>query len=61
VRVDALVTDEVLRRHAASGTPAQMRAAFAGYQQAGLDEIVIAGVTDGPALQRILAAAEIGG
>jgi len=59
-RVDALVTDEVLRRHAASGTAAQMRAAFARYQAAGLDEIVIAGVTDGPALQRILEAAEIG-
>ncbi|MGO8920443.1 MAG: LLM class flavin-dependent oxidoreductase [Stellaceae bacterium] len=59
-RVDALITDDVLRRHAASGTPAQLRAAFARYHGVGLDEIVIAGVAGGEALRGILAAAAIG-
>lgn len=58
--VDALVTDDVLRRHAASGTPAQLRAAFARYRAVGLDEIVVAGITGGEALCGILAAADIG-
>jgi 5,10-methylenetetrahydromethanopterin reductase len=41
--VDRLTTDEVLRNHAASGTPEQVRAAVARYKAAGLDEIALSG------------------
>lgn len=57
-RVDALTTDDVVRRHTASGTPADARARFAAYRAiGGLDEIVIAGVADADALEHALAAA----
>src|SRR6202034_627617 len=39
-RVEALVSDDVVRRHAASGTAAELRAALAAYRATGLDEIV---------------------
>jgi 5,10-methylenetetrahydromethanopterin reductase len=42
-KVDRLVTDEVMRNHAASGTPDHVAAAFAAYEAAGLDEIAISG------------------
>jgi len=51
-----LVDDEVLDRHTASGTPAQMQAGFKRYEAVGLDEMVIAGVTEGAALRDVLAA-----
>jgi 5,10-methylenetetrahydromethanopterin reductase len=41
---ETLVSDEVVRRHTASGTPAQVRARLAAYQAAGLDEIVLGGL-----------------
>ncbi len=41
--VERLVTDDVVRRHAASGTTDQVRARFAAYNQVGLDELVLAG------------------
>lgn len=41
---EALVGDAVVRRHSASGTPAQVRARLAAYRDAGLDEIVLAGL-----------------
>jgi len=59
--VDRLVDDQVMRRHAASGTPEQVRAAFQRYRAVGLDEIVVAGMADGDELRRILAAASIAG
>jgi 5,10-methylenetetrahydromethanopterin reductase len=59
--VDRLVDDEVMRRHAASGTPEQVRAAFQRYRAVGLDEIVIAGAADGAALRQLLAAASLAG
>lgn len=40
---DALIGDDIVRRHAASGTPAQVAARLADYHAAGLDEIVLAG------------------
>ena len=55
-RVEALVDDDVLSRHTASGTPDQVRAALAQYEQVGLDEIVFAGITDAPMLTRIFGA-----
>jgi 5,10-methylenetetrahydromethanopterin reductase len=41
--VDHLMSDEVLRNHAASGTPEQVQTAFAAYKAAGLDEVAISG------------------
>lgn len=43
-RVEALITDDVLRHHCASGTAAQALEAFSAYRLAGLDEIVVYGV-----------------
>jgi 5,10-methylenetetrahydromethanopterin reductase len=42
-RVEALITDDVLRNHCVTGTPAQAQDAFSAYRSAGLDEIVIYG------------------
>lgn len=42
--VAALITDDVLAAHTASGTPEQARNAFAAYQAAGLDEVIVYGV-----------------
>lgn len=50
----ALITDDIVRRHAASGTSAQLRERFDMYQKAGLDEIVIAGVRDASQVSGIL-------
>jgi 5,10-methylenetetrahydromethanopterin reductase len=55
--VDALMTDDVVRRHTASGTPADVRRRIAAYRGlGGLDEIVIAGVASAEALRDVLAA-----
>lgn len=43
---EALVSDDVVRRHTASGTPAQVREQLAAYEAAGLDEVVLAGLYD---------------
>lgn len=42
---EALVADDVVRRHTASGTPTQVRARLAAYRAAGLDEIVLGGLS----------------
>jgi 5,10-methylenetetrahydromethanopterin reductase len=41
---EALVSDDVVRRHTASGTAAQVRARLAAYREAGLDEVVLGGL-----------------
>jgi 5,10-methylenetetrahydromethanopterin reductase len=56
-RVDALMSDAVMRCHTASGTPEQVRARFADYRDIGLDEIVVAGIATSDMLGRVLAAA----
>ena len=56
--VERLVTDDVVRRHTASGTPEQVREAIAGYLAVGLDEIVIAGAAASPSLSWILETAQ---
>jgi 5,10-methylenetetrahydromethanopterin reductase len=53
--VDALVTDDVLRRHTASGTPHEVKAMLTSYRDAGLDEIVIYGVRDSKHMADVLA------
>jgi len=52
--VDALITDDVVRRHAASGTVEQVTATLRGYRDVGLDEMVLSGVGDGNMLRRLL-------
>ena len=54
--VDRLVSDEVVRRHAACGTPAQVRAKLEEYRGIGLDEIVLGGLDDAPSIAAALAA-----
>jgi 5,10-methylenetetrahydromethanopterin reductase len=44
--VSALITDQVLANHSASGTPDQVRAALSAYQNVGIDEIVTAGASN---------------
>jgi 5,10-methylenetetrahydromethanopterin reductase len=54
--VEALITDDVLAGHTASGTPEQARDTFAAYQVAGLDEIIVYGVEDHTQLSAALSA-----
>jgi 5,10-methylenetetrahydromethanopterin reductase len=44
--VEALITDDLLAVHTASGTPRQALNAFTEFRAAGLDEIIIYGVAD---------------
>lgn len=53
-KVEHLVTDDVVRRHTASGTPEQVRAAIKDYLAVGLDEIVVAGAAASDSLGWIL-------
>ena len=52
-----LVDDDVVRRHAACGTPEQVRTKLAEYRAIGLDEIVIGGIDDADSVAAVLAAA----
>lgn len=54
--VDRLVSDDVVRRHAACGTPAQVRAKLEEYRAIGLDEVVIGGMDDAPSIAAALKA-----
>jgi 5,10-methylenetetrahydromethanopterin reductase len=53
--VDRLIDDDVVANHTMSGTPQQIRSAFAAYASAGLDEVVLAGLSDDDALRDICA------
>jgi 5,10-methylenetetrahydromethanopterin reductase len=54
--VDRLVSDDVVRSHAACGTPEQVRAKLEEYRAIGLDEVVIGGMDDAPSIAAALAA-----
>jgi 5,10-methylenetetrahydromethanopterin reductase len=54
--VEALVTDAVIRTHAAAGTPAQVRARYDEYRGIGLDDLIVGGVDDSPGISRALMA-----
>jgi 5,10-methylenetetrahydromethanopterin reductase len=56
--VDRLVSDDVVRRHAACGTPAQVKARLAEYRAFGLDEVIIGGMDDAKSIAAALAAAQ---
>ncbi len=49
-----MITDEIVRRHAASGQPEQVRDRLAAYRMAGLDEIVLSGIRDGTQFTEII-------
>lgn len=57
---DAMVTDEVVRRHAIVGDPQSVNARLAEYRAAGLDEVVLAATKDGAQIATLLAAANVG-
>ncbi len=54
--VERLVDDEVVGNHTASGTPAELRAAWQAYRAVGLDEVVLAGITEPAPLRALMAA-----
>jgi 5,10-methylenetetrahydromethanopterin reductase len=57
VAVDRLVSDDVVRRHAACGTPDQVRARLEDYRAIGLDEVIIGGIDSAEGIAAALAAA----
>lgn len=52
--ISALVNDDVVTRHSASGTPEQVAVALRAYEAVGLDEIVSSGMTTPPQLHDVL-------
>jgi 5,10-methylenetetrahydromethanopterin reductase len=54
---ERLVSDEVVRRHTASGAPAQVQARLDAYRAAGLDEIVLGGLYTPADTERAVAVA----
>jgi 5,10-methylenetetrahydromethanopterin reductase len=55
--VDRLVSDEVVRPHAACGSAAQVKARLDEYRAIGLDELIIGGVDDAKEVAAMLALA----
>jgi 5,10-methylenetetrahydromethanopterin reductase len=55
-RAEALITDEIVIHHAASGRPEQMRERLAAYRAAGVDEIVLSGARNGAQVAEIMKA-----
>ena len=45
-KAEQLITDELVCRHTATGTPDEMRARLAAYHDAGLDELVLQGLSE---------------
>jgi 5,10-methylenetetrahydromethanopterin reductase len=54
--VDRLVSDDVVRRHAACGTAQEVRAKLDEYRAIGLDEVVLGGLDDAAAIAAVLKA-----
>jgi 5,10-methylenetetrahydromethanopterin reductase len=57
VEVERLVSDDVVRRHAACGSAAQVRQKFDEYRATGLDEVIVGGIDDAAGIAAVLAAA----
>lgn len=55
--VDRLVSDDVVRRHAACGTPTEVKAKLEEYRSIGLDEVIIGGMEDASSIAQSLQAA----
>jgi 5,10-methylenetetrahydromethanopterin reductase len=54
--VDRLVSDDVVRRHTACGTPQQVRDKLEEYRAIGLDEVVLGGLDDAASIATTLEA-----
>ena len=54
--VDRLVSDDVVRRHTACGTPQEVRAKLDEYRAIGLDEVVLGGLDDAATIASVLKA-----
>lgn len=54
--VERLVSDDVVRRHAACGTAAQVAARLAEYRDQGLDEVILGGADTADGIAAVLAA-----
>ena len=54
---EALITDDLVRRHTACGTAERVRERLAAYRSAGLEEIVLGGLGDAAETARTLAVA----
>jgi 5,10-methylenetetrahydromethanopterin reductase len=54
-RVDALITDDVLRGHCVTGTPSEALKALSAYRMSGLDEFVIYGAQKREQVASVLA------
>jgi 5,10-methylenetetrahydromethanopterin reductase len=54
--VDRLVSDDVVRRHTACGTPQQVRDRLDEYRAIGLDEVVLGGLDDAASIMTTLKA-----
>lgn len=54
--VDRLVNDDVVRRHTACGTPAEVRDKLDEYRAIGLDELVLGGIDDAASIAMTLKA-----
>ncbi len=54
--VERMIGPEVLAAHAACGTEATVRARIAEYRDAGLDQVIVAGVTEAEEIARMLRA-----
>jgi 5,10-methylenetetrahydromethanopterin reductase len=52
--VNQIVNDDVVMRHSAAGTADEVRAALAGYEAVGVDEIVASGLSDPENLEKVL-------
>ena len=59
--VDRLVTDEVAASHAACGTTKHVRARLSEYHAAGLDHIILSGLTEPDEIAATLEAAKAAG
>ncbi len=55
-RAEAFITDDIVRKHSASGSPDLIRSRIAAYRAAGFDEIVISGARDHDQIVRIIKA-----
>ena len=55
--VDRIVSDDVVRLHAACGTAVEIEARLDAYRAAGLDEVIIGGVDDADGIAAVAAAA----
>jgi len=54
--VERLVTDDVLARHAAAGSDAEVRARYDAYRTLSLDELIVGGIDDRVGIERALRA-----